>query len=195
MEAHWAHHPVIFLLEEFHFAALTLKVPLFWRCKGRPVLHYVAYCALSPLLTLSPPQNNDTSLPMGDWCHVVMNSQIWGRRTHNVGRAPGVVVCRCVRVFIYVCVLLGGAAGYMLLPNEGWCWGGWSGGAGEWVYLLQHDIWGVRTPLRTCSRCLFCLCLTHNNTHTNTLTHTLPPAAPSWDKVWIISSFVMVPLD
>lgn len=35
-------------------AERTLKVPLFWKCKGRPVLHYVAYHTISPLRTLSP---------------------------------------------------------------------------------------------------------------------------------------------
>lgn len=78
-------------------------------------------------------------------------------------------------VFIYICLrvclcfkALGEAPGCTLLSGVRWCWVWILGGC---TYLLQNDIWGVRTPLYTCSRCLFCLCLAHNDAHTLTNTH------------------------
>lgn len=102
----------------------------------------------------------------------------------------------CMCIYIYICLrvclcfkALGEAPGCTLLSGVRWCWV-WIGGC---TYLLQNDIWGVRTPLYTCSRCLFCLCLAHNDAHTLTNTH--HPAPPPRDMVWIISSFAMVRLD
>lgn len=82
----------------------------------------------------------------------------------------------CMCIYIYICLrvclcfkALGEAPGCTLLSGVRWCWV-WIGGGGG-TYLLQNDIWGVRTPLYTCSRCLFCLCLAHNDAHTLTNTH------------------------
>lgn len=74
----------------------------------KDVLSYITYWALSqPFVPFFPPhqQNRPSSLPAGDWCHVVINSQNGGRRTHDVGQAPGVVVYRCTFcMFLGLCV-------------------------------------------------------------------------------------------
>ncbi len=68
----------------------------------------------------------------------------------------------------------------------------------ESVYTSYSMIYGVSVPLYTPVLVAYSVSalhtITNERTHTHTHTHT-HYAPPPRDKVWIISSFVMVPLD